>query len=925
MKLQQWILLLAASSSVYAAAPYITSKMSLENLQQLASPDSDTNGAFGCAVAIDGDTAVVGACKDDSADSDTGAVYVYERNASNDRFVKVARLVDWSLPDTMDFGSGVAVEGDTVVVGMPDDTYGTTPGRVYIFEKPAGGWSDSVTYSAILSAHDGNTSDALGTSVAIDNNIVAAGAPNADKVYIYSKPAGGWHDMNESQSFSRPSGEKLGSSVAIDNGIVVAGAPNSSTSWQDREGVAYLVDISTSSVARLTYSARDTGNEGWEIGTSVSIDSDTIVVGAPLAYGTNGKILVYEKPGTGWEDMNESAVLGSAAPVFRKQLGSSVDIEGDRIVAGAKGDINDTGVITGSIYVFNKASGHWQDANETYRYISEAGGSIVNIGGGLTMSGSLGNSIAISRGTVIAGNRILSNEMGGASILKDALVANTPENSKTVLDIEAADADNDTISYQIIGGDDASKFTLDAASGLLQFKTAPDYEAPQDADGNNLYELLVRVQDNFSEFQNYRAFVRVTDIACEKRVSIKNAKLNETQELITDPPSPTTFFSGPIARYGNTIAVGNTYNNRVYVYELNPTSHAYELKAQLRPQSPQSGEEFGQSLDMGDGVIAVGAPHREGQYSNSYAGKVFLFVKPASGWTNMTETAQLDIAYNSDSYTYLGSAVTVVDPETVAAGASGKDNGRVYVYRKPPSGWQDANETFQLLPSGSEADYQGFGRSLSSDNGTIVVGSSKRVYLFEKPASGWAEMTETAQLRVTGTSKPLFSVSLAIENNTVIAGDPDQGQEAVYLYSKPSTGWQPYTNPTAKLTASVANYSDIFSSNQPNTFGNSVALSRDIVAVGAPGVDSDNNDTGAVFLFERPAGGWTDMNETTMVQASNSMEGDLFGRHVNLCGTELFSGAPWHDVGGNDAAGTVYRFNIQQQRPLVPIITYLLN
>ena len=52
-----------------------------------------------------------------------------------------------------------------------------------------------------------------------------------------------------------------------------------------------------------------------------------------------------------------------------------------------------------------------------------------------------------------------------------------------------------TLSYSINGGADASKFAINVTTGALAFVTAPNFEAPTDAGGNNVYDVTVQVSD----------------------------------------------------------------------------------------------------------------------------------------------------------------------------------------------------------------------------------------------------------------------------------------------------------------------------------------------------------------------------------------------------------------------------------------------
>lgn len=85
------------------------------------------------------------------------------------------------------------------------------------------------------------------------------------------------------------------------------------------------------------------------------------------------------------------------------------------------------------------------------------------------------------------------------------------ENTTAVTTLTSSDQDNDTPTYSISGGADAALFSLDPVSGKLQFKTAPDFEDPTDADKNNAYELVVTVVDGKGGLDTQALTIRVTD------------------------------------------------------------------------------------------------------------------------------------------------------------------------------------------------------------------------------------------------------------------------------------------------------------------------------------------------------------------------------------------------------------------------------
>ncbi|HEX8241709.1 MAG TPA: cadherin domain-containing protein [Allosphingosinicella sp.] len=105
------------------------------------------------------------------------------------------------------------------------------------------------------------------------------------------------------------------------------------------------------------------------------------------------------------------------------------------------------------------------------------------------------------------------------------------ENATYVTSVSAVDGDGDTMSYAIVGGSDAARFTINSATGALAFATAPNREAPTDANGDNVYQVVVRASDG-----------TLSDI---QTLSITVANVNEAPVIMRfgSPVSDTTITS----------------------------------------------------------------------------------------------------------------------------------------------------------------------------------------------------------------------------------------------------------------------------------------------------------------------------------------------------------------------------------------------
>ena len=113
-----------------------------------------------------------------------------------------------------------------------------------MFEKPGGGWV-SATETAKLSASNGTNNDQFGSSVAIGGDTVVVGAAEDDSgkgsAYVFEKPGGGWVNATETAKFSASDGmggDRFGTSVAISGDTVVAGAPGDDSN----KGSAYVFE-----------------------------------------------------------------------------------------------------------------------------------------------------------------------------------------------------------------------------------------------------------------------------------------------------------------------------------------------------------------------------------------------------------------------------------------------------------------------------------------------------------------------------------------------------------------------------------------------------------------------------------------------------------------------------------------------------------
>jgi hypothetical protein len=294
--------------------------------------------------------------------------------------------------------------------------------------------------------------------------------------------------------------------------------------------------------------------------------------------------------------------------------------------------------------------------------------------------------------------------------------------------------------------------------------------------------------------------------------------------------------------------------------------------AQLTASDGGYNELFGNSIAIDGNTVAIGA---EGATldGNMFEGAVYVFVKPASGWANMTQVAKLTA---SDSFygSFFGASVSI-SGNTILATAPSYFGHAAYVFVQPAGGWTDMTETAELTDGTFDDD---FGCSSAISGDVIVVGArttngqTGSAYIFLKPAGGWGTTSEyAAQLSASdGIGGDLFGSSVATDGKTIIASSPywNNGQGKAYLFVRPAKGWATTSNFDAKLTASDGTPS--------NFFGDGLSVRGGTVAIGAPS-GGGSSAQGAAYLYIKPAQGWTTMTETAELTVPDRQGGALGG------------------------------------------------
>ncbi|MCO6043652.1 cadherin domain-containing protein [Aeoliella sp. ICT_H6.2] len=334
------------------------------------------------------------------------------------------------------------------------------------------------------------------------------------------------------------------------DGIVdlAVGANQDDTGGVDR-GAVHLLYMNADGTAKATQKIASGLNggpvlaDGDQFGRSVStlgdLDGDgrpELVVGAPansasagavyiLSLNPNGTVKSTQKIGS---DIGGGPLL-PAGVAFGAAVETAGDLDGDGVddlVAGARFDrtASDT---TGAIHIL------FMNSDGTVRESQKIAGNI-NGGPSLNVGGEFGDSVSaigdlngdgVTELIVGAANDatggpdrgaayvLFLNDLNTDPVFTSPTSVNVPENSTTVLTVTAEDSDlpPQTLSYSLVGGNDQSSFSI-TSGGVLSFSSPPDFETPSDDNGDNIYEVVVRVSDGQEGEATQSLLVNVTPV-----------------------------------------------------------------------------------------------------------------------------------------------------------------------------------------------------------------------------------------------------------------------------------------------------------------------------------------------------------------------------------------------------------------------------
>jgi hypothetical protein len=787
---------------------------------KLTANDGSADDYFGTAVAVSRDTAIIGAPGDEVVAPVQGSVYIFVR--SGGLWTQQARLnaLDGAAGDN--FGTSVAISGETVVIGAPFN--GSNKGAAYVFVRSGAVWSQQQK----LTAADGLALDYFGYTVSVSGETLAAGAhgddANKGAAYVFARNGAVWSQQAKLTAADGLAQDFFGVSISLSGDTLVAGASADDIGASAERGSAYVFTrngITWSQQAKLI--AGD-GAAGDFFGNSVALSGDTLVAAAAQDDFNKGSAYVFVRNGAAW---SQQAKLTASDGVAGDRFGAAVAISGATVAVGASSDYVGSTQQQGSAYVFSRSGAAWiQQARLT-----------ANDG---AQQDQFGIAIAVDGDAVVAGT--FGTDVG-ANLLQGAAYAFAVSGA--------------LVQQQIIIAADGAAGDQFGVAVAVSGNTAV-IGAPTDGIGANPQQGSVYV------------YVR------------NGASWSLQQKLTAGDGAANDIFGIAIALSGDTLVIGAAHDDTgatpnhgsVYVFVRNGAAWSQQQK--LTAADAMTNDSFGSAIALSGNTLVAGASS-----DDSNKGSAYVFVRNGTLWSQQQKLVAADGAVQ-DSF---GFSVGI-SGDTVVVGAYGDTiganagRGSAYVFVRNGATWSQQ----QKLTAGDGAAFDNFGLSVALDGDTLVSGApldnvggnsgQGSAYVFVRNGATWSQQQKLTA--ADGTTSDFFGYSVALNGESIVVGAYlddiiSQDEGSAYLFVRSGATWEQRQQLKTPSGGSVDDH-----------FGFAVAISGDTVVAGVFSDNLNGNaDQGSAYIF---AGGTCPAITVNPATLANGVVGNSYNQTVTAAG-----------------------------------------
>ena len=688
--------------------------------QKLTSPDVAANGHFGWSVALDGDTALVGAPFDDDGSAE-GRAYVFTRTGTV--WTQRQRLAASDAAPDDRFGWSVALCGDRAILGAPfSGVDGGSSGAAYVFARAGGTWTETQR----ITASDAAASDYFGIAVALDADTAIVGADYDDlmgSAYVFVISDGEWTEQQKLVDENRRQHGYFGHSVAIVGDKALVGAPGDGMSGHWAGKACVFTRSGGSWTLVQTLAASDTAPDD-RFGDSVALRSDTALVGAPAA-GSVGSAYLFVRSGGAWVQRQQ---FTPSDGMPGDSHGSCVALSQDTVLAGAPYD-DDGGADAGSATFWRVETRPW---GKGPKLLASDGGDFDRFGW----------SVAVSGDTAIVGTNQDLGAAGSAYVFLRTAGVWKEQQVLAASDAQAGDAFGIAVALSgdtaLVGAPNHDDGASDAGSVYVFVRSAGVWTQQQE-----LTASVAAAQRRFGRavaLEGDTAFVGTEDFASQGSAYVfaRSAGVWTEEQVLTGATGGNgDLFGRSVAVSGDTALIGavgdvdnGDFSGSAYVFVR--SGAAWTEEAKLAASDAARTQYFGYSVALDGDRALVGAPGDS--VGADFSGAAFVFERTGTGWTQRRKLT----ADAPRMFGLVGISVALHGDTALVGAPFDDDKGAAYVFLRTAPGWVQLPKFTAF--DGALSDE--FGHSVALAGDVALVGAPRNdqkgtdagaVYVFDFP------------------------------------------------------------------------------------------------------------------------------------------------------------------------------------------------
>ncbi|MCP4702945.1 MAG: hypothetical protein GY862_39700 [Gammaproteobacteria bacterium] len=756
---------------------------------------ADENDGFGYSVAMDGDTMAVAAfgCAAVEMACDTGAVYIFVYNGVNWNQQAILTADDTEADDL--FGASVALNGDTALVGARlDDDGGVDSGSVYVFTRNGGMWA----LQQKLIAGDAVADDLFGISAALSGDTALVGARSDDdsgadsgSVYVFTRDGGVWTQQAKLLADDAAAEDLFGVSVALNGDTALVGAYRDDDGGSS-SGSVYVFMRNGGIWTQQQKLTADDAAAGDYFGGPVALSGDTALLGA---YGNDdggaksGSAYVFTRSGGVWTQQQKLTAADAAAD---DSFGGVVALNGDTALIGASKD-DDGGANSGSAYVFSRNGGVWTQQAKLFADDAAAYDRFgpVALNGDTALVGALGDDDGGSK----SGSAYVFARNGGEWAQLQKLTADDDATTNDLFGLVALNGDTALIGAR---GDDDSG--VDSGSAYVFARNSGVWTRQQkltadDASADDRFGASVALSGDTALAGAYTDDVSGSDSG-SAYVFTRNGKVwTQQAKLFADDATADDRFGGSVALSGDTALIGapqdddgGSDSGSAYVFIRG--GGVWTLQQKLTADDASGDDKFGISMALSNDTALVGASG-----DNEGSGAAYVFTRSGGVWTQQQKLIAADAAAYDR---FGGSAALNSDTALIGTFADdddGSNSGSAYVFIRDGGKWT----LQQKLTAADAAAKDVFGWSVALNGDTALVGAGKddddgadsgSTYVFTRSKGVWRQQAKLFARDAAANDWFGGPVSVALSGDTALIGavkdnDGNIDSGSAYVFTVP--------------------------------------------------------------------------------------------------------------------------------------------